>query len=338
MSGSLLLNLADLNDATLNNPDQYGFAASAAETDGVWTISPHERKLRCDEFTRFWESRADERAADAADPKGDQRRKRSLFQRRRIPESGSGPRGGTPSSPFRTVVVHNGVDGGNGDGVKILGWNAHSILLEYLNVGPGLRPSSSSPTMRPQPRWILPATPSLAFFTNFVSQQATPLPFQSLATPLTVCFAEGTTIATHPALSRSRIWPRARWSARCPASPSRSAGSAPATMIANATSSPAGSLPVQIEPGAFGPGLPARTPAPVARTCRVRRWRHGAGPASGQRQPRSTRCRCRRSPITIWNCRSTTSCSAEGLPAETYLDTGNRHALVRRETSLAQAA
>ena len=74
-------------------------------------------------------------------------------------------------------------------------------------------------------------------------------------------------------------------------------------------------------------GRPAASrPAALARACGVRRWRADAGAGAAERRDGERRSSRRASPTCMSNSTAHAVLCAEGLPAESYLDTGNRAA------------
>jgi hypothetical protein len=308
------LNLLGLEGVTID-PQQYGFVASATQAaDGSYTVGAGEGDL------------TDNSIFSSADPAG------TLAFHAFLPSSQPSSK---PVGPYYVVsALQNGNSlenghAGNAPRLLVLGWNAHSILA--------VNPFPDSPTTT----YIIISDQDLTegepSDTHFSTDASVPPPFGLEIIPTIVpCFAAGTRIATpcggvavedlregDLVLTLSGTAQPVCWAGHT-------------AVHAAAASQPARVMPVRVTAGSFGAGLPVRD--------LVLSPEHAVF-AGGALVP----VHCLVNGTTIRQ-ETVDAISyyhielprhdvlfAEGLPAESYLDSGNRDMLIRR-ASMAQAA
>jgi hypothetical protein len=316
------LDLTGLNNVTLSSPAQYGFVASVTHNaaSGTFTVS---------DAGNF-------NITSSPDLFSVQHGNGSPGVSVRLTAT---PDGGIPGvffvSAFQSVPdgrhpsqldnVSLGLDGGT-HGMKVLGWNADSILLQ------------DTTTPDPHEQFVVISDQVLNGGTpdDLVFGTSGPAPFGLVITTAT-CFAEGTKIRTPS--GAVAVEDLAEGDLVCTlAGLAQTIGWIGRSVFDCVRHpQPARVMPVQIEANAFGPGLPS---------CSLQLSPEHAVFADGAMVPvhclvNGTTIRQMPVPaITYYHIELPHHdvVFAEGLPAETYLDTGNRRSLVRRDAGLALAA
>ncbi len=223
----------------------------------------------------------------------------------------------------------------------LVGWNADSVLLEEWF--PGIPTDAQQYLIISDQALTDGKVASAASGANTYSLANTATPTiggQSLFEtddPTVTCFAAGTRIATPS--GAVAVEDLAEGDLVC----TLSGAAQPVTWIGQrhfdcaSHPQPGRVTPVQIEAGAFGPGLPARdlllSPEHALFLC-------GALVPVHCLVNGTTICQAPVAAVTYFHLELARhdAVFAEGLPAETYLDTGSRQSLIRRDAGLARAA